>query len=225
MSQLRKLDEGLWVIDHSFRVAGLELGTRTTLVATPDGLWMHSPGPLTASLQEEVAALGEVTAIVAPNTMHYLFFEQNKKAFPEAVGFAGAALRAKVPSLPVDLPLESASWGESILSLTVDGIPRLEETVFYHLASRTLIVTDLVFHLRQSGHWFTRAVMTLNGAYGRFGPSRLFRRLLVADGRRLGRSIEGILEWDIERVIMGHGEVLSQGGGAALKTAFNWTPV
>lgn len=222
MSELRELADGLWVIDHPFRVGGLHFGTRTTLVRTSEGLWMHSPGPLGGGVREQIAALGEVRHIVAPNTMHYLFFEENRKAFPQARGWAGPALRAKVPSLPVDDALATASW-EGLEALTLDGIPRLEETVFYHPSSRTLIVTDLVFHMRESAHWFTRAFMTMNGAYGRFGPSRLFRRLLVADAQRLGRSLEGVLEWDIERVIMGHGEVLERGGGAAVRDAFAWT--
>ena len=224
MGHLRQLHPDLWVIDHPFQVGGLHLGTRTTLLRTAQGLWMHSPGPLSDGIKEEIGSLGEVAHIVAPNSMHYLFFEENKKAFPDAIGWAGDVLRAKAPGLPVDRSLdENPTWGEGLAALTLQGVPRLQETVFHHQPSRTLIVTDLVFNLRSSDHWFTRGMMKLNDAYGKLGPSRLFRHLITSDKTALGSSVDQILQWDIERIIMGHGEIMETGGAAALQAAFAWT--
>jgi hypothetical protein len=222
--KLRQLQDDLWVIDHPFQVGGLHLGTRTTLIKTADGIWVHSPGPLVGGIKEEIESLGPVAHIVAPNTMHYLYFEENKLAFPAATGWAGRGLRKKAPGLPADRHLEEGEhWGgPDLIALNVGGIPMLQETVFYHATSRTLVVTDLVFNLRHSDHWPTRVAMKLNGAYGKLTPSRLFRHVIASDKRALGNSIARIQQWDIERIIMGHGDILPQGGSQALRKAFDW---
>lgn len=60
----------------------------------------------------------------------------------------------------------------------------------------------------------------VNGMWRRFGPSRLIRLLAVSDRRALGRSIERILEWDFERILPGHGEVVEKGAKEALRRAW-----
>jgi hypothetical protein len=62
----------------------------------------------------------------------------------------------------------------------------------------------------------------MNGAYGRFGPSRAFRYVMMKDARALRASIDRILAWDFERVTVAHGEVLESGGRAALRASFAW---
>ena len=92
MAQLRPITKDLWVIDHPLQVGGLHLGTRTTVVRLSNGgLWLHSPGPLSPELMNEIAALGSVQAIVAPNAMHHLYLAENIRAFPQCsrVCFSG----------------------------------------------------------------------------------------------------------------------------------------
>ena len=64
--------------------------------------------------------------------------------------------------------------------------------------------------------------MRLNSAYGRFGPSRLFRYTVLKDAREMRASIDRILEWDFERVVVAHGEVLESDGIRALRRSFSW---
>jgi len=45
-------------------------------------------------------------------------------------------------------------------------------------------------------------------------------RMLVRDSEALTASLRKILEWDFDRVIMSHGEILDHGGRAALAQAF-----
>ena len=100
-------------------------------------------------------------------------------------------------------------------------MPKLQEIVFFHHASRTLILTDLAFHIRNSDSWFTRLFMRLNGAYGHFGPSRIFRTL-VKDRAALRSSLNRMQEWDFDRIIVAHGEVLEQGGKLTVQTQYAW---
>jgi glyoxylase-like metal-dependent hydrolase (beta-lactamase superfamily II) len=54
----------------------------------------------------------------------------------------------------------------------------------------------------------------------RFGPSRLIRLLAVSDRAALHRSLAHVLEWDFDRVVPGHGDVLEHGGPNALRLAW-----
>jgi hypothetical protein len=83
------------------------------------------------------------------------------------------------------------------------------------------VLTDLAFHIRHSDSRFTRLFMRLNGAYGHFGPSRIFR-FLVKDRAALRTSLNRLQEWDFDRVIVSHGEVLERGGKQAMQTQYAW---
>jgi hypothetical protein len=102
------------------------------------------------------------------------------------------------------------------------GAPSLNEVVFLHRASRTLLCLDLCFNVRESPSLVTRWLMRLNGAYGRFGPSRIFRFGVLKDARAMRASVDRILEWDFERVTVAHGEILESGGREALRASFAW---
>ena len=92
--------------------------------------------------------------------------------------------------------------------------------VFFHAASRTLLLTDLAFNFRHCEQLWMRLFMRINGAYGRFGPSRLMRSMIKDKGALRG-SLDRILAWNFDRVIVTHGELLESGGREALRAAFD----
>lgn len=225
--RIRALDRDLFAIDHPLRMpGGIELGTRTCLIRLPDGgVVVHAPGPLDPALRAEIAALGPVRALIAPNLLHHLFLADNSRAFPDAPVFATPGLREKLPSARLDEVLAARPpdlWADVLDQIGVCGTPRLNEVVFLHRPSRTLLCLDLCFNVRRAANLQTRLLMTLNGAYGRFGPSRLFRFAMLKDGAALRASLDRILAWDFDRVTVAHGDVLETGGHAALERAFAW---
>jgi hypothetical protein len=224
---LRQLDRDLWAIDQPLRVGGLELGARTCLVRLADGgLLVHAPGPRTAALRGEIEALGPVRALIAPNLLHHLSLAEAARAFPQARVFAAPRLREKLGgAVRIDEVLaekEPALWANQLEQRIVEGAPGLGEVAFLHRASRTLLCLDLCFNVRGSPSRFTRLFMRANGAFGRFGPSRLFRYAILKDPRAMRASVDRILAWDFERVSVAHGEVLEHGGHAALRESFAW---
>ena len=56
-----------------------------------------------------------------------------------------------------------------------------------------------------------RTFFRANGMSQRFGPSRLIR-LAVSDREAFRESVQRIMEWDFERVIPSHGELLERDG-------------
>ncbi|MEN8181504.1 MAG: DUF4336 domain-containing protein [Myxococcota bacterium] len=224
-SRLRALDEGLWVVDHPLVVGGLHLGTRSTVVQlTGGGVVVHSPGPLDPGLAEELEKLGPVRALIAPNRLHHLSLAGAGRAFPAARVFGAPGLAAKQPDLHLDEELGDEPpelWKTDLTQHCFGGAPRLSEVVFHHPASRSLLLTDLAFHVLHSDSRLTRVAMWLNDGYGRFGPTRLLRRT-IRDRAAARASLELVLSWDFERVIVTHGEVLESGGREALRAAYAW---
>jgi hypothetical protein len=211
-------------VDRAFRVGPLRLGVRTTVVRLADGgVFLHCPVEMDASTVREIAAAGPVRFLVAANKLHYLFLKSACAAFPEAELHGAPGLAEKRRDLCFDATLGDAppaAWSADLDQLHVRGIPRAEEVVFLHRASRTLLLTDLCFNV-QHGDTLTRLFMRVNGAWKRFGPSRLLRSL-VRDRRALGASLDRILAWDFDRVVVTHGDVLECGGREALRDAFAW---
>ena len=225
MSQLQPIATDIWVIDLPLRVGGLHLGTRTTVVRLASGgLWLHSPGPLQPELVTALSALGPVQALVAPNATHHLSLAQNVRSFPRATLYVSPALPAKLKEIfSYELLSDEPPplWRNEISQHLVRGMPKLQEVVFFHHASHTLVLTDLAFYIRHSDSWFTRLFMRLNGAYGHFGPSRIFRSM-VKDRPALRSSLDLIQRWDFDRVIVTHGEILERGGKQAMQTQYAW---
>ena len=63
--------------------------------------------------------------------------------------------------------------------------------------------------------------MRLIRSYGRLGPSTL-DPLLIRDRRAARESLERILAWDFDRIIVSHGEVLESGGHEILRRGYSW---
>ncbi len=102
------------------------------------------------------------------------------------------------------------------------GFPFMNEVVFFHRPSTTLIATDLAFNVGSSSPPLTRLVFRLGGTYGRLSPTLLERRLLVRDRTAFRHSLERILEWPFDRVVVAHGEVSEKGGREELVRGYSW---
>jgi len=222
---MKQIDHGLWVADQTLRFAGLEVGARMTVVRLPaGGLLLHSPIRPTKELVEEVRTLGAVGALVAPNRFHHLFAAAWLDACPGTPLFVAPGLESKRPDLPAagvlsDVP--ELIWNGALEQIVIQGLPMTNEVVFFHPASRTLIVTDLAFHIGPDRPALTRWAFSLLGAYRRLAPTFL-ERLIIRDRARFRASLQHVLEWPFERVVVAHGSVLEAGGRRELARGYAW---
>jgi hypothetical protein len=92
------------------------------------------------------------------------------------------------------------------------------EHVFFHVASRSLICTDLLFNIRDETSALTRVFYRSLGAWQRFGTNRVWR-WMRKDRAALAASLERVLAWDVRRVVMAHGDPIDIAGSAALGEA------
>ena len=207
-----EITPGLWHATHDLTMTGgIQFRTRTTLVRLKDGsLWMHSPIPLDDTAAAEIAALGEVRHIVAPNGFHDRYATEAKARYSSATLWGSPALRQSKENPPVDAWLgeTEAPWADEIRFLCVEGVPKVDEFVFIHVPSGTLILTDLLFQIRYPVNAMTKMVLWMAGVNkGRLAQSRVWRSV-TKDRGAAGRSVERMLEWDFDRVVLAHGDFI-----------------
>lgn len=95
----------------------------------------------------------------------------------------------------------------------------MRETAFLHVESHTLIVQDLAFNFHDHQPLWTELI--LRAAVGRAhapGISRSFK-LTMRDRGAFQRSVDEMLAWEFDRVIVAHGEHLETAGKAKLRAA------
>jgi len=222
---LAALDRDLWTAERPQRFYGLEVGTRMTVMRLADGsLLLHSPVSLDAGLRSELDSLGRVRYALAPNRLHHLYAGEVAAAYPGARLWVAPGLERKRPDLQIAGVLGDEAppeWRGQVDQVFFRGRPYENEVVFLHRASRTLLLCDLAFHFGPHAHPATRLLMRLIRSYGRFGPSRL-DPLLIRDRRAARESLERILAWDFDRVVVAHGDVLESGGHGALRAGYAW---
>jgi hypothetical protein len=222
---LSELSTNIWVTERPQRFYGLEVGTRMTVIRLADGsLLLHSPVELDAELRRELEAVGRVRFAVAPNRVHHLYAGEVAKVYPGARLWVGPGLERKRPDLVFAGVLGDeapAEWKDEVDQTFFRGRPYENEVVFFHRASRTLVMCDLAFNFGPRTAAPTRLLMKLLRSYGRFGPSTL-DPLLIRDRRAARRSLERILAWDFDRVVVAHGDVLESGGHEALRQGYSW---
>ena len=222
---LRQLDEDIWVIDHPFSMLGAKIGTRTTLVRLSDGgLFMHSPGPLSVPFAQQIDALGPVRCIVAPNKFHHVYIAENAKAYQAASLHLAPGLERKRKDLSYNEVLgdtPSTLWAKDVDQICFGGVPACNEVAFLHRASRTLILSDVAFNFGHAPSALTRLFLQLNGTLGQFGPSRMFR-MMMRDRAAARASLERILDWNFDRIIVAHGDVLEGDARHILRNSYAW---
>lgn len=223
---LEPIAEGLWHDQFDLFVPpGLHMRGRMVVARLSDGrLWIWSPIPIDDALAREIGALGEVGHIVAPNALHHLHFAAAAERFPSAERWIAPALARKRPDLAGCRRLEDeapAAWAGELEQLRVEGAPKLDEVAFFHRASKTLIVTDLVFNVLEYRGWLSGLVFRMVGAHKRLAQSRAMR-MLVRDRAAAAASARRILAWDFERVVMAHGEIVDRDARARMTEALRW---
>ena len=222
---LTAFTEKIWTCHSDLSVFGVELGTRMTIVDL-DGqgtLLVHSPVKLSKDLKEEIDRLGVVNYVVAPNKWHHFFVADFKGFYPKAKFYCAPGLEAKRPDFKFDAVIGSEQtypWNPSLAHLCVAGIPIFNEVVFFHSETKTLIVTDLAIHICQSRSLLTRTIFKAMGAYGKLGWAKLEKILYVRNRKEFKESVEKILRWDVEKIMLTHGEPVKIGGKERLRKAF-----
>jgi Domain of unknown function (DUF4336) len=225
---LKEFGHEIWTADGpDVAVVGFHYPTRMAVMRLSDGsLFIWSPIQLADSLRAEVDTVGQVRHIIAPNSLHHLFLPEWKHAYPGAKVYAPPGLRKKRKDLVFDADLASApsrDWVEEIDQVLMRGNLITTEVVFFHGKSGTVLFTDLIQQLPTNLISGWRALVAKLDLMVGPEPSvpRKFRAAFT--NRRAARdSLEHILAWPVEKVLMAHGTPVEKDARAYLRRAFRW---
>lgn len=213
----------VWCAQQPLKFGPISLTTRMTIVRLRDGsLWVHSPISPTAELIAELKAVGEVRYVIAPNKSHHLYFLPFVGAHPSAQAYVAVGLDTKRPELGrfPQIPLQ-APWGDELQGFFIDGLPVINETVWFHADSGTLIVTDLLFCFSATNQGLIALISRILGVRGQLGMSRTMK-LMTKDKRALARSVAPLLTLPLQRVIVAHDQIVDLQPVQQLTRAFAW---
>jgi len=172
---LRKIDKNIWVSEQQFKFLGLEVGTRMAVIRLGNGeLIVISPIDVEEITIQQINELGNVTVIIAPNCYHHLFLTNFKSIYPDAEIWVAPGLDSKRPDITIDRifnergkigDLDEVEYllfaGFQTIGIGNSGI--LNEIVFWHRESQSLILTDTAFHFDVSFPWQTRLIARILG--------------------------------------------------------------
>jgi hypothetical protein len=223
---LHRFGEDIWIADGpSARFIFASLPTRMIVVKLDDGsLWINSPVVASRETLDQIEAIGPVRYLAAPTTLHTWRLDQWHTLFPKAqlwgppklprgsahLGFAG---------LLQDTP--PTAWAADFEQLVFKGNTLIEEVEFLHKKSRSLLVTDFIQNYRaKEGDFVGNIAKRIGGVLNGGVPIDI---RLSFTNRKLGRqSLEKVLSWDFDKVIVAHGACVEHDAKAFVENAFGW---
>jgi hypothetical protein len=238
INTLKPVAPELWLVDGPIVRMAAPLGTsapfptRMTLVRLPDGgLWCHSPIEPDAGLFDAVDALGPVRHLVSPNKLHYAHIAAWKRRYPQAIAWASPGVRERAARQRIEVAFDAEledvpppAWAGTLDQLRFNGSRAIEEVVFLHRPSATLVLADLIENFEADRldtpmRWIAR----LGGVLAPDGKMPLDMRLTYLGHKAEARAcLERMLAWRPRRILLAHGRCFMQDGEAELRRAFAW---
>ena len=94
--------------------------------------------------------MGEPAAFIIPSRFHERFFPDYFGHFSRSAFLAGPASLADQPKWKLRVLSHSSPELSGFDFVKVEGMPKVQEHVFCHSATRTLILADLLFNIPDS---------------------------------------------------------------------------
>ena len=230
--KLNSIDKNIWVAQQPLKYWKLEVGTRMTIIRYGDGeLMVISPIQVDQEMINSINEIGKVSLIIAPNLFHHLFLDKFQAIYPQAQLWGVSGLESKRPDLSIDKVIDGSETkirneveyllfqGFEIFDL--NRISIVNEVVFFHPESKTLILTDTAFYFDESFPWQTQLAARFIQTYKNLAPS-IIDRLVIRNKDLVKQSIHKILAWDFTRVIVAHGSIIENNGKEKLQTGYQW---
>jgi len=209
------------IVDGPFEyltVGGMRLPlpftTRMTVVRLSNGdLFLHSPVKFDGKLANELQGLGVVRHLVSPNQFHYAHIGEWAKAFPDAISWASPRVGERAQARHIDVRFTRDlkanppdEWSREIDQTLFPG-GYFKEFIFFHEASKTLLLTDTIINLelnKIAEPWRTQTKLT--GMYHPYGQIFFGMRLpLLVQRRKAKAAIKRIYSWHPRRILLSHG--------------------
>lgn len=217
----------IWTAEYPVRYSAIDFTARMTVIRLNDGkLFIHSPCELDAVVARQLNSLGTPAFIVAPGSFHHLHVASAQAAFPNAKVWICPGVERKQPNLHFDGFLSDQApdaWSDTLDQYLVRGNRVIWEVPFFHKPSKTLILVDLIENIGDSTphvdwklKFWWKAVFHM---WNEPKPAPEYQ-LGWKDKKAAKDSLERILEWDFERIIIAHGQNIDRDAAAVARRAW-----
>lgn len=204
-----------------------------TVVQLSDStLWCHPPIQPTPELLAELNAIGEVSHLVSPNKIHYAYISEWQKYYPNTIAWASPGVQERATKKGIHIHFEHKlcqtappEWQKDIEQLLFQGSRYMEEVVFFHKKSRTLILTDLTenFEVDKIDSCMWRHFLKFAGHVDPDGKTPIDLQMTFwGNKKQAKKSLEHIFLWNPDKIIISHGKWYPKNAVAELKRAFRW---
>lgn len=205
--------EAIWVGQRDLWFGGVRLRSRMTVVRLEGGkLWVHSASEPTPTLCDELDRLGEVAWVVLPNRYHHIHAPAMKARYPDARVIGPASAIPRNRRVAIDLPIDDPRLSSLVPELTpipLRGVPFLDETLFFHTSTNTLIGADLMMCGCAADHFTWRWVSHILGQFDRHkAPPDV--RWNTRSSPEVRASIEQLAGLPIERILVAHSDPIEE---------------
>lgn len=206
----------IWIYEYPVRYAGIDLFGRMTIIKLVNGeLLIHDPCKIDISVKQEIDSIGDVKYIVAPGSYHHLFVTDFQQQYPNAETYLCPGLERKRPDIKFDWILGNKAdhrWSDTLDQVLVLGPKYIWEVAFFHKPSKTLILVDLLENIGDDFQHPTSLILRFWWKY----IFRMWNNPKAAPEYQMGWgdksivriSLQNIISWDAERVILSHGEFI-----------------
>lgn len=225
---LKPFGPSLYVADGpTVSFFGFPYPTRMAVARLSDGsAWVWSPIALTQELADDVQAVGPVRHVVSPNKLHHLFLQQWAEHWPDARLYAPPGLARKKTGVHFCADLgdqPDPSWAADIDQVVFRGSFAMEEVAFFHRASRTAIIGDLIqrFSGENLSGW-KGLVMRLGGLAGECGGTPGDWRASFLRHAPARSALRTVLAWNPQRLLIAHGSCAQTGAAGIIAAALHW---
>jgi hypothetical protein len=228
---LKPVARDVWIADGpEIDFYKMPFPTRMTVVRLSTGdLWLHSPIAFSGDLLQSLQELGAIRHLVAPNWIHYAHLQDWADAMPAAETWMAPGVTERAADRGVRLRADHLlgnaappAWADDMEQMIVAGSRLHREAVFFHRASRTLILTDLIENF-EAGKlpWHLRLVTRVAG--NQHPDGSMPRDLRVTyDKAALAAAVRRMIGWAPERILIAHGRWYRGRAVAELRRAFRF---
>lgn len=217
--------DSIWATERPIWFSGVRMRVRTTVVRLSGGaLWVHSPCPPTDDVCAALDALGEVRWIVVPNRWHHLQAPATAARYPKAPVVGPKSAQARNPHVRLTLGTDDPAYIGStpeLIPIPLRGVPFLDETVFFHPSSGSLIAADLLISACARDHWSWRIAARILGCYekARTPPDV---RWNTRASTEVAESIAQLRALPLQRILVAHADPITDRPGQQLAEAWEF---
>jgi hypothetical protein len=182
------------------------LPLRSMLVAASEHQFLISPVG-TADEAAQIAAPPLI--LIAPSLLHHLQLPAAIERYHPVALWGPPGLAERNPELGRVYMFGIDAWpyDHELEFVLLGGAPQRSEVVFFHRVTRTIYTADLFFHIREPEGWLASLAFRVMGVHRRFAAPKMWRHW-VTDRAAFARSIDEILAWDFDRIVVAHGDVV-----------------